>query len=145
MTSAITRITIFVLVIFVASADAQRKYIAAKNPRPLPLSAAVQAGNMLFLSGTLGVKDGQPAPPAEEEARHAMEVMKHTVESAGFSMDDIVSVQIFCTDMKLYDIFNSVYSTYFHGQYPARAFIGVSNLTRGARFEVMGIAVKKEQ
>jgi len=144
MKSATIPIATFVLVISVATASAQRKYIAAKTPKPLPLSAAVQSGNMLFLSGALGVKEGQPVPP-EEEARHAMEVMKHNAESAGFSMDDVVSVQIFCTDMKLYDIFNSVYSTYFHGQYPARAFIGVSSLTRGAHFEVMGIAVKKEQ
>ncbi len=144
MNSAIIRIAIFILVISVAVANAQRKYIAANNPKHLPISAAVQAGNMLFLSGALGVKDGETVPP-EEEARHAMETMKHILESAGFSMDDVVSVQIFCTDMKLYDIFNSVYATYFHGGYPARAFIGVSNLARGSHFEVMGIAVKKTQ
>ena len=58
-------------------------------------------------------------------------------------MDDVASVQIFCTDLKLYETFNAVYKTYFHGDYPARAFIGAASLVRGARFEVMGIAVKK--
>ena len=53
-----------------------------------------------------------------------MDQVKQTVESAGLSMDDVVSMQIFCTDLKLYDTFNAVYSTYFHGNYPARAFSG---------------------
>jgi len=49
---------------------------------------------------------------------------------------------VYCTDLELYDKFNGVYRTYFHGQFPARAFIGINKLVRGARFEVAGIAVK---
>ncbi|HEX4078959.1 MAG TPA: Rid family hydrolase [Rhizomicrobium sp.] len=56
--------------------------------------------------------------------------------------DQSASMQVFCTDLKNYDTFNRVYATYFHGKYPARAFIGASNLLFGARYEVMGIAVK---
>jgi 2-iminobutanoate/2-iminopropanoate deaminase len=74
-----------------------------------------------------------------------MEGIKKTVEAAGFTMDDLVSVQIFCTDLNLYDAFNAVYKTYFHGEYPARAFIGADKLLRSARYEVMGIAIKKAQ
>jgi len=58
-------------------------------------------------------------------------------------MDDVVSVQVYCTDLKFYDTFNGVYKTYFHGDFPARAFIGVAKLLRSARFEVMVTAVKK--
>ena len=57
-------------------------------------------------------------------------------------MDDFVSVTVYCTDLSLYDTFNAVYATYFHRHYPARAFIGVARLVRGARFEVQGVAVK---
>jgi 2-iminobutanoate/2-iminopropanoate deaminase len=64
------------------------------------------------------------------------------VEASGFKMEDLVSVQVFCTDLALYGTFNDIYSTYFHGHFPARAFIGVNKLVRGARFEVMGTAVK---
>jgi enamine deaminase RidA (YjgF/YER057c/UK114 family) len=60
-------------------------------------------------------------------------------------MDDVVSMQVFCTDLKLYNTFNAIYRTYFHHDYPARAFLGTANLLRGARYEVMGIAVKKSQ
>jgi 2-iminobutanoate/2-iminopropanoate deaminase len=72
-----------------------------------------------------------------------MEAVKSTVEQAGFTMDDLISVQIFCTDLSLYDTFNNVYKTYFHQNYPARAFIGAAKLVRNGRFEVLGIAVKK--
>jgi enamine deaminase RidA (YjgF/YER057c/UK114 family) len=54
-------------------------------------------------------------------------------------------VQVFCTDLKNYETFNNVYKTYFRGDYPARAFVGASNLLRGGRFEVLGIAVKRAQ
>ena len=57
-------------------------------------------------------------------------------------MDDLVSVTVYCTDLSLYDGFNAVYRGYFHGQYPARAFIGVNQLVRGAHFEIAGVAVK---
>ena len=58
------------------------------------------------------------------------------------TMDDLVSVQVFCSDVALYDDFNAVYRTYFTGDPPARAFLGAGTLLRGARFEVMGIAVR---
>ena len=71
-----------------------------------------------------------------------MDRVKEVVEQAGMTMDDIVSRQVFCTDLGNYDVFNSVYGTYFHGDYPARAFVGVPRLLFGARYEVMGIAIR---
>ena len=72
-----------------------------------------------------------------------LDAVKQTVESSGFTMDDLVSVTVYCTDLALYDTFNGVYRGYFHGRFPARAFIGVSTLLRGAHFEVQGIAVRR--
>jgi 2-iminobutanoate/2-iminopropanoate deaminase len=71
-----------------------------------------------------------------------MDSVKQTLSQAGLSMDDLVSVTVYCTDLGLYDAFNAVYRSYFHGQYPARAFIGVNQLVRGAHFEIAGVAVK---
>jgi reactive intermediate/imine deaminase len=116
----------------------------------LPFSDAVLAGNTLYVAGTIGLDPGTladmktarvPEDPAAE-ARFVMEAVKHTVEAAGFRMDDFVSVQVYCTDLSLYGAFNDIYRTYFNGHFPARAFIGVDKLVRGARFEVMGTAVK---
>ena len=138
------------LVLCVAANAADRKYIV--NPRSvdrkaLPFSEGVLVGNTLYIAGHIGLDARTNMPPAspEEEARLVMDEIKQTVESAGLSIDDVVSIQVFCTDLKLYDTFNGVYKTYFHGNYPARAFLGAANLLRGGRYEVMGIAVKRSQ
>lgn len=134
----------------VAAGATDRKYIVkprASDMKALPFSDGVLVGNTLYIAGHIGLdpKTGTPPAGAEEEARMVMDGIKQTVELAGLTMDDVVSVQIFCTDLKFYDTFNSVYKTYFHGDYPARAFIGVDKLVRGGRYEVLGIAVKRSQ
>jgi 2-iminobutanoate/2-iminopropanoate deaminase len=138
---------VLLLTLVAVSVDSDRKYIvlrrdAAKNA---PFSEAVLVGNTLYIAGHLGIdpKTGKPGTTPEEEARLVMESLKRTVEESGFNMDDIVSVQVFCSDVSVFDAFNSVYRTYFHGNYPARAFIGAGKLLFGARFEVQGIAVKR--
>src|SRR5215469_4084848 len=132
----------------IAASAADRKYIV--DPRPadtkaLPFSDGVLVGNTLYIAGHIGTdpKTGQAPADAEQEARLVMDGIKRTVENAGLSMDDIVSVQVFCTDLKLYDTFNGVYKTYFHGDFPARAFIGTDKLLRNGHYEVLGIAVKR--
>src|ERR1035437_9551350 len=138
---------VMLLFFCVAAGAADRKYIVTPRPadfKGLPFSDGVLVGNTLYIAGHIGLdaKTGTPPASAEDEARLAMDAIKQTVDAAGLTMDDVVSVQIFCTDLKLYDTFNSVYKTYFHGDYPARAFVGTDNLLRGGRYEVMGIAVK---
>ena len=143
-------VSAFFLVLCVTAGAADRKFVV--KPRsgdraPLPFSEGVLVGNTLYIAGHIGLDAKTNMPPAspEEEARLVMDDIKQTVESAGLSMDDVVSMQVFCTDLKLYDTFNSVYKTYFHGDYPARAFLGAASLLRGGRYEVMGIAVKRSQ
>ena len=143
-------IAVLWLTFCLAASGADRKFIVKPKPAGLttvPFSDAVLVGNTLYLAGHLGldVKTGQPPASADDEARAVMDGIKQTVEQAGLSMDDVVSMQVFCSDLKLYDTFNGVYRTYFHGDFPARAFIGTDKLLRGARFEVMGIAIKKSQ
>ena len=127
-----------------------RKFIV--NPRPgdtkgLPFSDGVLVGNTLYIAGHIGLdpKTGQAPADAEQEAHLVMDGIKKTVENAGLTMEDVVSMQVFCTDLKLYDTFNAVYRTYFHGDFPARAFIGTDKLLRNGHYEVLGIAVKRTQ
>jgi 2-iminobutanoate/2-iminopropanoate deaminase len=143
-------VALLFLVFCVAAGAADRKYIVkprSEDRKTLPFSEGVLVGNSLYIAGHVGLDSKTDMPPAsaEEEARLVMDGIKQTVESAGLSMDDVVSMQVFCTDLKLYNTFNAVYRTYFHRDYPARAFLGTANLLRGARYEVMGIAVKKSQ
>jgi|SRR5581483_1218045 len=144
MTYAKICVAVLIVVSSAMAANSDRKYIPAPGAaKSLPISAAVEVGNTLYISGHIGTKNEQERLAPADEVHALMDKLKQTVESAGYSLDDIVSVQIFCTDMKLYDTFNSAYATYFHGQFPARAFIGINQLTRGAHFEVTAIAVKK--
>ena len=145
-----TVVAILCLVLCVAAGAADRKFVIKPRPdtlKGLPFSDAVLVGNTLYIAGHIGLdpKTGQPPASAEDEARMVMDGFKATVEAGGLTMEDVVSVQIFCTDLKLFDTFNGVYKTYFHGDFPARAFIGAGSLLRGGRFEVLGIAVKKSQ
>jgi 2-iminobutanoate/2-iminopropanoate deaminase len=148
MTISKTVVAVLLLAFSIPAGAADRKYIAhpqSADAKPLPFSDAVVVGNTLYIAGHIGLdpKTGLAPADAEQEAHLVMDSVKKTVESAGFSMDDLVSVQIFCTDLKFYDTFNAVYKTYFHGDYPARAFVGIDKLLRNGRYEVMGIAVKR--
>jgi len=143
-------VAVLLLILSAVASGADRKYIV--NPRPadtkaLPFSDGVLVGNTLYIAGHIGTdpKTEQVPADAEQEARLVMDGIKKTVENAGLSMDDIVSVQVFCTDLKLYDTFNSVYKSYFHGDFPARAFVGTDKLLRNGHYEVLGIAVKRSQ
>jgi 2-iminobutanoate/2-iminopropanoate deaminase len=104
-------------------------------------SSSVMAGDTLYVSGTTdgGFKPGDTATAA---AKRVLDNVKRAVEAAGLTMDDMTWVQVFCSDLDAYADFNAVYRTYFKGPLPARAFIGTNQLLGGARFEVMGIAVK---
>jgi len=111
----------------------------------LPFSDAVCHGEMLYLSGHIGLdpKTGKPGATPEDEARLVLDGVKRTLEAAGLTMDDLVSVQIFCSDVSLFEQFNAVYRTYFKQDFPARAFLGSGRLLFDARFEVQAIAGRR--
>ena len=113
----------------------------------LPFSDAVWHGDTLYLCGHIGLdaSTGRPPDTAEEEARLVMEGVKRTLESAGLTMENLISVQIFCSDVSLFEKFNVVYRSYFKGEFPARAFLGSGKLLFDARFEVQGIAGKPKE
>ena len=133
--------------VLATAAGPDRKYIVLSRPAAstAPFSEAVLKGDTLYVGGHIGLdpQTGKPGASPEEEARLVMESFKRSVDAGGMSMDDLVSVTVFCSDVSHYDAFNGAYRTYFHGNYPARAFIGSGKLLFGARFEVQGIAVKR--
>ena len=144
--------TVFAIALLLGSASnsaAQetRRYIepsTVADTTALPFSAAVLVGGTLYLSGAIGLDENQQVPAtAEEEARNVLNRIRGRLEEAGMTMDDLVSVQVFCSDVAHYDAFNRIYRTFFSGEFPARAFLGSGTLLFGARFEVQGIAVKR--
>jgi 2-iminobutanoate/2-iminopropanoate deaminase len=128
-----------------AAADRTRIRSARTEKANLPFSDAVWAVDTLYLSGHLGLDPttGRPPASATDEARMMLEAFQRTLQTAGLTMNDLVSVQIFCSDVSLFDEFNTVYRTYFQDGYPARAFLGSGKLLFNARFEIQGMAVKR--
>src|SRR5208337_229552 len=119
--------------------EMQSKRRAINLPGPasqLPFSKAILAGDTLYLSGSIGL---------DSKTGKAPDIIdyKTTLAAAGFSMDDLVFVQVFCTDLSLYDKFNAAYRSNFSKDFPARAFIGAGSLLRGGHFEMQAIAVRR--
>ena len=129
------------------TAQEGRRYISPRSAADTaltPFSGAVLVGNTLYLSGKIGLTADRKVPSsAAEEARIVLDDVKGTLAAAGMTMDDLVSVQIFCSDVSHYDAFNRIYRTYFTREFPARAFLGSGPLLFGARFEVQAIAVRR--
>lgn len=122
----------------------ERNFICAPGGMgDLPFSNAVVAGDTLYLGGHIGFDPATRKVPAEveQEARLVLDSIRDTITRAGFSMQNVVSLTIYCPDLSAYDTFNKVYRTYFRAPFPSRAFIGSGPLLLGARFEIQGIAV----
>jgi 2-iminobutanoate/2-iminopropanoate deaminase len=118
--------------------------LADDNPQA-PFTGAILAGNTLYMSGRIGLDAKTQQAPADvnEEIKQLLDHIKATLVAADMSMDDLVYVQIACTDLSLYDKFNAAYRGYFTTKdLPAREFIGVATLLRGGHFELQAIAVR---
>jgi 2-iminobutanoate/2-iminopropanoate deaminase len=123
----------------------ERRYInIGGRPMDLPFSDGVLVGDTLFLSGRIGIDPRimQAASDVQEEIRLMLDGVRATLEAAGMAMDDLVYVQVYCTDLSLYDTFNAAYRKYFGKNMPARAFLGAGSLLRNARFEMQAIATR---
>ena len=148
-TSKIFFFTVLLLMagqLFSQEAAPKRKYI--NLPRPAgtipPFSDAVLVGNTLYIAGRIGVdmKTGKAPADTSEEIKLLLDGFQNVLTAANMTMDDLVQVQVYCTDLGLYTTFNNAYRNYFKKDFPARAFIGAGPLLRNGRFEMIGIAVK---
>lgn len=107
-------------------------------------SQAVKVGQTTFLSGQIPlVPDSGElvSGDIEAEVRQAFRNLTAVCEAAGGSLNDLVKVNVFLTDLSHFPIINQVMEELFEAPYPARAAIGVAQLPRGARVEVDGIMV----
>jgi 2-iminobutanoate/2-iminopropanoate deaminase len=132
---------------FSQAPPAARRAINLSDDNPqLPFSGAILTGNTLYLSGRIGIdpKTGKAPSEIDTELKLLLDRVKATLAQAGMSMDDLVYVQIACTDLSLYDKFNATYRSYFTTKdLPAREFIGAGSLLRGGHFELQAIAVRR--
>jgi 2-iminobutanoate/2-iminopropanoate deaminase len=123
----------------------KKRYINLPNRNVnAPFSDAVLVGDTLYIAGRIGLdpKTGKVPDDVEQEARNVLDGFKAVLAQANMSMDDLVTVQVFCSDVSLFGKWNDVYRSYFKKEFPARAFIGSGHLLLGAHFEMQGTAVK---
>lgn len=109
-----------------------------------PYSQAVKAGNLIFISGQvpLNPKTGDLVTESiEDQARQVLDNVKSICESAGQSLDDIVKISIFLTDLNNFAVVNDVMKEYFSEPYPARATVEVSGLPLGVNVEIEAIVL----
>ena len=119
----------------------------ALQGKPAPFSQAVRAGDILFLSGQIGVgPDGKLPESFEGQAKQTMENIGGLLKSRGLGWGDVFKCTVFIADMKNWPAFNAVYVPYFApGKLPARSAVGANGLALGAQLELecMAYAGKK--
>jgi 2-iminobutanoate/2-iminopropanoate deaminase len=129
------------------AATDKRQYIPPPGGAgDMPFSNAVIAGDTIYLAGHIGFEPATRKVPedVEKEAHLMLDALRDTLTRCGLTLQDVVSLTVYCSDVSLFDRFNAVYRTYLRAPFPARAFIGSAPLLFGARFEIQGIAVKPE-
>ena len=108
-----------------------------------PYSQAVKTGNLLFVSGQIPIdpETGTVIIGGIEAATHrAMKNIESILTEAGYTFDHVVKATIFIKSMDDFARINSVYATYFSGNYPARETVEVSRLPKDVEVEISVIA-----
>lgn len=107
-------------------------------------SQAVKAGNTVYLSGQIPLVPEtmeMVAGDMEAQIRRVFENLKAVAEAAGGSLQDVVKLNIFLTDLAHFALVNQTMAQYFREPYPARAAVGVAALPRGAAVEMDAVMV----
>jgi 2-iminobutanoate/2-iminopropanoate deaminase len=121
------------------------EYLTSENMKSLPFSEAVRLGNVLYLSGQMGIDQTIKLVPGgiAAETRQALENIKNTLEKYGSSLEHVIKVTVMLADMSEWGEMNKVYLTYFSKNLPARSAFGTSGLALGGRVEIECIAALK--
>lgn len=122
----------------VPAAFAQKKVIQLPNTAPgRPFSSALLVGNTLYVSGMVGrTPDGKMPENFEDEVKQTLDNIAEVVKVAGMTMADAVSVQVYMTDMTLFDRMNKVYMAAFPEPRPTRTTVGIAKLVGTAKIEI---------
>lgn len=107
-----------------------------------PYSQAIKCGSLIFVSGQLPLDPATGEIPAAiaDQTRQCLENVKAILEAADSSLDKVLRVGIFLTDLADFKTVNDLYVTYFFQSYPARTTIQAAALPLGARIEIEAVA-----
>ena len=123
------------------------KQIIHSHHAPVAIGAysqAVKVGNTVYLSGqipldaaTMTLVEG----PMDAQIRRVFDNLSAVAEAAEGSLNDIVKLNVFLTDLSYFALVNEIMAGYFNDPFPARAVIGVASLPRGASVEIDAVMV----
>ena len=122
-------------------AAAPAEYFPSTLPNA-PFSAAVRVGDIVYLSGQIGIgADGKLSPEFAAQAQQTMSNVEGALKQAGLSFDDVFKCTVMLSDMSHWEEFNKIYVGYFKaGRLPARSAVGANGLARGALVELECLA-----
>jgi len=111
--------------------------------RVLSLSKAIRAGDFVFLTGQVPMKDGAPMTTGsvEDQTRAVLDDITATLDEAGCTRDDVVKAMVWLRDRADFPGFNAVYGEYFPSEPPARSAV-VNDLLVDCRVEVEVVAYR---
>jgi 2-iminobutanoate/2-iminopropanoate deaminase len=123
----------------------EKKVINTSNaPAPIgPYNQAIQAGNLLFISGQIAINPASGNIDATDvigEAHQVMHNLKAILSEAGMNFNNVVKTTIFLSDMSLFAMVNEVYGKYFNSDFPARETVAVKGLPKNVNVEISMIA-----
>ena len=133
------RILTILLLALAPCAVAQRQVVQPKAfPTGRPFSPGVWAGQTLYVAGQIGqdLKTGKVPDNFEDEVKLCLENIGIILKEAGLGFDDVVTVNVYLTDIGLFQRMNTVYTTFFQEPRPARTTVGVSALVGTAKIEI---------
>src|SRR5215475_12495187 len=111
-----------------------------------PYSQAIKSGKLVFVSGQLPFdpegKIDYTKQDVGAQTRRVIDNIMLELRAANLTLDDVVSATVYVTDIDDFPTVNQVYASYFHPPYPARAFVQVAKLLRGAKVEISVIAAR---
>lgn len=124
-----------------------KKIIYSKQaPAPIgPYSQAVEAGNLVFISGQIAIQPSSGnliTGTIEDETNQVMTNLGEILKAAGLSFDRVVKTTIFLKDMNNFPKVNEIYGKHFPQQPPARETVEVSRLPKDVNVEISCIAMK---
>jgi len=110
-----------------------------------PLSSAIRVGDMIFVSGQIGIDDtgAVVAGGIGGQTRACLENIRDVLASMGAGMADVVQTRVYLTDFAGYADYNRVYQEFFASPFPTRATVGTPGLALGAEIEIEAIAVRR--
>jgi 2-iminobutanoate/2-iminopropanoate deaminase len=130
---------------FAADGNAKKKVITPKDtPAGRPFSAGILFGDTLYVSGQGGVDSKTRKIPEkfEEEVRSCLNNVGAVLEAGGMDFSDVVAVQVYLTDMDLFQRMNAVYMEVFPEPRPTRTTVGISKLAGPGHIEITVTARK---